>query len=1534
MDNLREVFEQLDTDGDGIVQFAEILGMLPTEEMKSQLVEIAGGSHRAMGFLEFKEVFSEIMHQNVAEEMEDDYAEDEIYSDSAVLTQADEEEYDTVREVFDKLDSDGDGVLDVEELAVLLPNSKTEEIKETLNQIQTQIPGKITFDEFYDSFDLFCGKGASGSLPPNPTEEEQKPTAAKGSKANPLAFGVEDVDEEAGPAVPLSHTPRHNTTGTMGSEGGMWGMGGGTMRGDTMRMSSFVEEPEITNLAGITPRASLKKDLFQEEEAKATREALLKEAKVAEEEDRKEEEDEKEVWTAEERTRGDSLANFSNLGGGLTAPEDDPDERVSFFQSSLSDNFGAAAAAVLAARPKAKGEGQPEDEEIGALRTKCDAAVEHVKAVERKYKLLARLGAKLEIENSSLEERLTQVLSELNEVNDEKDELRRNMEDLKVKNFSVTEHIRKLREQNYELNNTHLQTIESLELEQRSVKRLREQLDEKEKLLLESQENKAKDMRSDRMAKLAQTRGLMDAMKTKKKLREVEKQLNEEEGKYQASTKRVFSMALELKKKDKIIKALQDRIRTRQEIEGRTLAWDMLRETELTEEGRSVKVEAAGLKETDMSVEGNRGPLKSMTLRPSVSIAASNKVAKIRAARMKKHMTLKSHRRGKTTVRFSMGDNKASYKDRFKTARNMLSRLRDAVDGENLDSPKPAVTTTSMSNLNKATLSVTPRARTGRVKKKRGHVKSVSVMNMDTLAKFYTKDPLDKKALMGALREGASNDGLPKMPKPSMPRKKPKGLTHRSSLTSPSLPSLIESKSSKAKGDESKKTWRWCMEFTTKEAKAMSGKNEIKDCTVAAEELLEILRKKLPKRTPSLTEQGKTIVGRPPLAPKQLAKPKPVVVNPEAKDEKLKKDSTKKLPRLKTHLSSIETENAMVLANYINRILQGDELLVKTNLLPINAETDDLFQKISDGLILAKFINYAQPGTIDIRAMNINHWHDPNLHPWLHTQGGLAATPPVDVKGEKKDTKKVLDMQGMMENLTLVMESSKAIGVQLNDVRANHLLRAHRNPGKVIDFLWSILVARVELEATVKKHQKLVNLLLDSNNGDYKAAIQAAVELGPRDMVKTWVAFHTERALRLVSPEVKKTVKGAGAKVISLEDMEKGITLDWKTCILVLLSIQHNIIKEDMDKDKSENTKRSVARRLSKMEAQWAIDALNSGSCLPVKDKLTEIGAHESALLISTSKVASSDWKRGFAMMGLLMKDRNGMYFGAAAPQNQTLKRASVIRAKAEIMTDDVGDRLERAFRMWINSIGVQGLYIQNLYADCKDGIVLLKVLDKIVPGSVPWKKIELKPNNKFKKLSNCNQLVKIGKSSTFRFSLVNISGEDITGSNKKLTLGLVWQMMRCHVCLFLTTVIDKRFGRGRKSKAKTLRKMLTSGGDTAIIEWANNTVSNSIKKRALPDKPADVDWRKVSRVRSFKEAHLRKGFYFLLLLWAVDDYVVNWDVVTNGETNADCILNARYAISVARKLGATIFLLPEDITELNAKMIMTFVGGILALAS
>ena len=47
---------------------------------------------------------------------------------------------------------------------------------------------------------------------------------------------------------------------------------------------------------------------------------------------------------------------------------------------------------------------------------------------------------------------------------------------------------------------------------------------------------------------------------------------------------------------------------------------------------------------------------------------------------------------------------------------------------------------------------------------------------------------------------------------------------------------------------------------------------------------------------------------------------------------------------------------------------------------------------------------------------------------------------------------------------------------------------------------------------------------------------------------------------------------------------------------------------------------------------------------------------------------------------------------------------------------------------MWINSLGLEDVYVNNLYEECKDGLLLLKVMDRIEKGIVDWKKVEKKP--------------------------------------------------------------------------------------------------------------------------------------------------------------------------------------------------------------
>jgi plastin-1 len=58
---------------------------------------------------------------------------------------------------------------------------------------------------------------------------------------------------------------------------------------------------------------------------------------------------------------------------------------------------------------------------------------------------------------------------------------------------------------------------------------------------------------------------------------------------------------------------------------------------------------------------------------------------------------------------------------------------------------------------------------------------------------------------------------------------------------------------------------------------------------------------------------------------------------------------------------------------------------------------------------------------------------------------------------------------------------------------------------------------------------------------------------------------------------------------------------------------------------------------------------------------------------------------------------------------------------------DDVGDsREERVFRMWINSLNIDGVYINSdLFSETQNGVYLLKLINQIVPGTVVWKRLD-----------------------------------------------------------------------------------------------------------------------------------------------------------------------------------------------------------------
>jgi plastin-1 len=218
-----------------------------------------------------------------------------------------------------------------------------------------------------------------------------------------------------------------------------------------------------------------------------------------------------------------------------------------------------------------------------------------------------------------------------------------------------------------------------------------------------------------------------------------------------------------------------------------------------------------------------------------------------------------------------------------------------------------------------------------------------------------------------------------------------------------------------------------------------------------------------------------------------------------------------------------------------------------------------------------------------------------------------------------------------------------------------------------------------------------------------------------------------------------------------------------------------------------------------------------------------------------------------------------------------------------------------------MNSLGVDP-FVNRLYDDLRDGRVLLQVMDRIRPGSVNWRRAtRTAPMIRFKAIENTNMVVEMARA--WRFSLVGIQGADITDGSRTLTLGLVWQLMRENIVATL---------RGLASDAQEVR-------DQDMVDWANGLVRSSPKGRA-------------GAIASFKDASLKTGVFLLELLAALQPGLINRDLVTPGLSEADAKLNAKYAISAARKLGATIFCLPEDIWEVRPKLLLTFVGSLMVL--
>ncbi|XP_031572293.1 plastin-2-like [Actinia tenebrosa] len=231
--------------------------------------------------------------------------------------------------------------------------------------------------------------------------------------------------------------------------------------------------------------------------------------------------------------------------------------------------------------------------------------------------------------------------------------------------------------------------------------------------------------------------------------------------------------------------------------------------------------------------------------------------------------------------------------------------------------------------------------------------------------------------------------------------------------------------------------------------------------------------------------------------------------------------------------------------------------------------------------------------------------------------------------------------------------------------------------------------------------------------------------------------------------------------------------------------------------------------------------------------------------------------------------------------------------------------REEQTYRNWMNSLGVDP-FVTWLYTDLYDGQVLFQLYDSIKTGMVDWDRVCTREDCKklggnMKKIQNCNYCLELGKS--LNFTLVGIGGQDINAGNEVLTLGLVWQMMRAYTYSILTKLAPEGSPRLK---------------DNDIIEWVQEQLAKG---------------KKSSTIKSFKDPSICTSLAVIDLIDCISSKVVNYNLVTPGETDEEKLLNARYALSLARKIGAQIYALPEDLVEVKPKMVLTVFACLMACA-
>jgi plastin-1 len=141
---------------------------------------------------------------------------------------------------------------------------------------------------------------------------------------------------------------------------------------------------------------------------------------------------------------------------------------------------------------------------------------------------------------------------------------------------------------------------------------------------------------------------------------------------------------------------------------------------------------------------------------------------------------------------------------------------------------------------------------------------------------------------------------------------------------------------------------------------------------------------------------------------------------------------------------------------------------------------------------------------------------------------------------------------------------------------------------------------------------------------------------------------------------------------------------------------------------------------------------------------------------------------------------------------------------------------------------------------------------------------------------------------------MIGIGQNEIARKDKKEILATAWSICKTHYI-----------------------KLIGGKSEKDLVAWANERVgagADPIKN--LSDKE-----------------NLSSSRFWIKLIGTIEARGIDEDLVTAGETEEDQKMNAKYAISLARSIGAVVFMVWEDMVAANGKQNLIFVATLYQLS-